>query len=477
VKTPTVLVVDDEPDLLSLIELTLTKLGLKVVALPSVVEAKKELASGVFDLCLTDMRLQDGTGLDVLNAIAALNLDLPTAVITAHGNTENAVAALKAGAFDYLAKPVSIDQLRALVKSALAIPKLASTSPTISKSAPSNATHSASPTASRALLGNAPAIERLRELLTRLSQTLAPVHIHGESGTGKELAARLLHEGGSRKAGPFIAVNCGAIPENLMEAEFFGAKKGAYTGANEDRAGFFQAANGGTLFLDEVADLPLTMQVKLLRAIQERSVRRVGATNEEPVDIRIVSATHKDLNTLVTSSLFRQDLFYRLSVIPITMPPLREIRTDISEIARALLTRLARGQTPPTISPAAANALEQYDFPGNVRELENVLERALALRTNQHIIDVDDLQLSPARDPAQRVVAEDTAAENTEAGLLPVRGELALPNYLDVVEKQVLVEALAACNGNRTQAARKLGITFRSIRYRLERLGLEPGDA
>ncbi len=478
-KTPTVLVVDDEPDLLALIELTLTKLGLNVVAHASVAHAKKALGEQRYDLCLTDMRLKDGTGLDVLAEIARLQLDLPTAVITAHGNTENAVAALKGGAFDYLAKPVSIDQLRALVRSALAIPQRAASQTHSSESAPKvqNGTSSSA----RTLLGDSPVIVKLRELLERLAISQAPVHVHGESGTGKELAARILHSAGPRASGPFIAVNCGAIPENLMEAEFFGARKGAYTGANEDRVGFFHAANGGTLFLDEVADLPLSMQVKLLRAIQERAVRRVGATAEESVDVRLVSATHKKLNDLVTNGLFRQDLFYRLSVIPVTMPALRDIRSDVPTIARALLKRLARGGDVAQLTAPAAHALAGYDFPGNVRELENLLERALALATNAGVVDVGDLQLTPhALDDADAEIIEDDTAPkvfsealSAATAVAPRAHDMSLQDYLDSVERHVIEDALAKARGNRTQAARGLGITFRSMRYRLERLGME----
>jgi two-component system, NtrC family, response regulator PilR len=305
---------------------------------------------------------------------------------------------------------------------------------------------------------------------------MAPVHVHGESGTGKELAARILHESGPRREGPFVAVNCGAIPETLMETEFFGAKKGAFTGAGEDRVGFFQAANGGTLFLDEVADLPLAMQVKLLRVIQEKTVRKVGATAEEPIDVRIVSATHKSLADLVAKGTFRQDLFYRLSVIPATMPALRDIRDDVGVIAQAVLRRIARSQAA-TLTPAAVQALARYDFPGNVRELENILERATALATNPNLIDAADLFLEPpdlseGGEPNGETAAT-LANETQAASSVPGRGTQSLQSYLDEVEKQVLLDAISQAGGNRTKAARLLGITFRSIRYRLERLGLD----
>jgi two-component system, NtrC family, response regulator PilR len=470
-KAPTVLVVDDEPDLLMLIEMTLAKLGLDVVVAGGVVEARAALSSRKFDLCLTDMRMKDGTGLDVLMEIQSRGLDLPAAVLTAHGNTDNAVAALKAGAFDYLAKPISIEQLRALVKNALAVPKREHAP--IAKATP------ASPVAERSLLGQSPPIVKLRELLTRLAGNMAPVHIHGESGTGKELAARILHGSGPRADAPFVAVNCGAIPETLMETEFFGAKKGAYTGSNEDRVGFFQAAHGGTLFLDEVADLPLSMQVKLLRVIQERSVRKVGSTVEEPVDVRLVSATHKSLPDLVAGNTFRQDLFYRLNVIPVTMPPLRDVREDIGTIATALLTRISR--TPLTLTPEAVDALQRYAFPGNVRELENILERGAALASIPGTLDAVDLQLEPSAmegaatapsEAAEATAPVEGVAAAPQSGV-PTRGKMPLHDYLDAVEKQALLEAIAQAKGNRTQAARLLGITFRSIRYRLERLDLE----
>ncbi len=468
---PTILVIDDEPDLLMLIELTLTKLGFNVTKAASVTEAKAFLAERSYDLCLTDMRLKDGLGLEVLQFIQDRKMDIPTAVLTAYGNTDNAVAALKAGAFDYLAKPVSIDQLRALVKSALSVPKAASNTAPVSKTVVATPAHGAATT--RTLLGSSASIEKLRELLQRLALGMAPVHVHGESGTGKELAARILHESGPRRDGPFVAVNCGAIPENLMETEFFGAKKGAFTGAGEERIGFFQAAHGGTLFLDEVADLPLAMQVKLLRVIQEKSVRKVGGTGEESIDVRIVSATHKSLSDLVAKGTFRQDLFYRLSVIPATMPALRDIREDVGVIAHAVLARITRSSAA-TLTPAAVQALARYDFPGNVRELENILERATALAVNPNLIDAPDLFLEP-HDLSENgePATADVPIETQAAPAVPGRGTQSLQSYLDEVEKQVLLDAISQAGGNRTKAARLLGITFRSIRYRLERLGLD----
>src|SRR5258706_8461681 len=357
-----VLIVDDEEDILELIELTLLRMGLDVDRATTVKGAIEKVQAGDYDLCLTDMRLPDGEGLELVQFISDNVSDLPVAVITAHGNTENAVAALKAGAFDYLAKPVSLEQLPTLVKSALSLPQ-----PTATKAS-----------SEQSMLGESAAIQQVRELIEKLARSEAPVHITGESGSGKELAARLIHQKGARRGQPFFPVNCGAIPENLMESEFFGYRKGAFTGADSDRDGFFQAAHGGTLFLDEVADLPLPMQVKLLRAIQEKKVRKVGATQEDTVDVRIISSTHQKLSALVDAGEFRQDLYYRLHVIELLMPSLREMREDIPLIANAILERLSRGN-PARLDPEAIEALERYPFPGNVRELENVLERGLSL--------------------------------------------------------------------------------------------------
>ena len=463
--TPRVLVVDDEPDLLTLMQLTLTKLGLEVITADSRQSAIDALDKQSYSLCLTDMNLGDGTGLDVLAAIAERGLDLPCAVITAFGNADNAVAALKAGAFDYLAKPVSLDQLRTLVKSAIKVPERRSGPPTgttASTAAPSSS-HGA-PT----LVGESPAIAALRTLLSKLANTHTATHVHGESGTGKELAARILHSNGPRAAGPFVAVNCGAIPENLMESEFFGYRKGAFTGAETDRDGFFQAATGGTLFLDEVADLPLSLQVKLLRAIQEKRVRKVGNTAEDAIDVRIVSATHKNLNSLVQSGLFRQDLFYRLNVLQVEMPALREIAADIPVIASRTLARVT-GNSGATLAAGALTALMRYSFPGNVRELENVLERAVALAENPMLIEASDLRLTVDDHPVTQAAASGASADvGTLAGRTP------LQDFLDRSERETLEMALVQTRGNRTQAAKLLGITFRSMRYRLERLGMEP---
>ncbi|HEX8010122.1 MAG TPA: sigma-54 dependent transcriptional regulator [Casimicrobiaceae bacterium] len=437
---PKVLVVDDEPDLLELLELTLSKMGLDTARAQSVAEAIRTLDSQPFDLCLTDMRLPDGEGLRVVEHIAEKDLDVPVAVITAFGSAENAVAALKAGAFDYLAKPVALEQLRALVKQALKVPE--------KPAAPS----------SYQLLGESQAIEQVRQMIDRLAKSQAPVFITGDSGSGKELAARMIHLGGPRAEQPFVPVNCGAIPENLMESEFFGYRKGAFTGAEADREGFFQAANGGTLFLDEVADLPLPMQVKLLRAIQEKRVRKVGSTTEEPVDVRIISATHKKLPALVDAGEFRQDLFYRLHVIELAMPSLREMREDIPTIADAILRKLSRA-APAKLDPAAVAALEAYPFPGNVRELENILERGLSLAADPQQITAEDLHLTP---PPEEVDAA-----------LPAGDKWPLQDYLDRVERTAINEALEKTRYNRTAAAKLLGITFRAMRYRMERLGIK----
>jgi two-component system response regulator PilR (NtrC family) len=442
---PRVLVVDDEADIRELLELALVRMGLEVVQASGVQQAKRRLDSERFNLCLTDMRMPDGEGMEVVRHIAERRLDVPVAVITAHGNLENAVAVLKAGAFDYLSKPVALDQLRALVNSALKLP---------SANVPTKE-------GGNSLLGSSPAMEQVRELIGRVARSQAPVHISGESGSGKELAARLIVEKSARSDQPFIAVNCGAIPENLMESEFFGYRKGAFTGADKDREGFFQAANQGTLLLDEVADLPISMQVKLLRAIQEKKVRRVGSTQEEPVDVRILSATHRDLAKCVQEGSFRQDLYYRLNVISIQMPSLREMHEDVPQIANRILERL-RGNTKAGFSTEALRELENYDFPGNVRELENIIERALAL-CQDGIITPADLQLMPT----QEVSTESKAGET---------GKYPLTDYLDRIEREAILGALRQTHFNRTAAAKILGVTFRALRYRMERLSITDED-
>jgi two-component system response regulator PilR (NtrC family) len=440
-----VLVVDDEADIRELVDLTLSRMGLAADCAGSVAEAREFLARQRYQLCLTDMRLPDGEGLELVQLIGQQYSETPVAVITAYGSAENAVAALKAGAFDYLAKPVALDQLRTLIKSAIELP------------APTSGEREAI----LQLIGDSRVMQTVRELIAKLARSQAPVYISGESGCGKELAARLIHAQSSRSGSPCIPVNCGAIPENLMESEFFGYRKGAFTGADQEREGFFQAANGGTLFLDEVADLPLSMQVKLLRAIQEKKVRKVGATAEEPVDVRLICATHQDLKACVEAGLFRQDLYYRLNVIELRMPPLRERAEDIPLLARTCLERLAQAnrRSPLPMTVEAEEALCRYSFPGNVRELENVLERATAL-CNGEAIEADDLQLAPAELCVDEGSGEGRCGESLET-------------YLDRIERQAILEAIQQTEGNRTAAARLLGITFRSLRYRLARLGIE----
>ena len=443
---PRVLIIDDEDDIRELLDLTLARMGLSADCAGTVADAKKLLAKEQYGLCLTDMRLPDGSGLDVVRLISGEYGTTPVAVITAFGSTDNAVAALKAGAFDYLAKPVALDQLRTLIKSAINLPRATTT-----KDASVNKIGSGT----AQLTGDSGAIVAVRELIGKLARSQAPVYISGESGSGKELAARLIHQCSSRRSLPFVPVNCGAIPENLMESEFFGYRKGAFTGADSDRDGFFQAANGGTLFLDEVADLPLTMQVKLLRAIQEKKVRKVGSTVEEPVDVRIVSATHRLLKNCVDAGSFRQDLYYRLNVIELKMPSLRERREDIPVLVDSLLSRMYPADRP-RLAPEAMRALSDYAYPGNVRELENILERATAL-CRDDLVTLDDLQL-----------VDDPAVVNGES----FSGET-LDDLLNRVEKQSILDALAKTDFNRTAAARLLGITFRSLRYRIERLGMD----
>ena len=486
-----VLVVDDEPDLLELLELTLVRMGLDVDRALTVGQARERLAQRSYALCLTDMRLPDATGMDLVTLIARDYPATPVAVITAFGSTENAVAALKAGAFDYLSKPVALDQLRSLVQSAVrAYGKDREAERTRTASGKANGGKSAAgegvgdAVMLARLLGNSGTMADVRAMIKRVARSQAPVAITGESGSGKELAARAVHDCSGRRDGPFVAVNCGAIPEQLVEAEFFGYRKGAFTGADADRDGFFQTAKGGTLFLDEVADLPLAMQVKLLRAIQERSVRRVGGMNEESVDVRLISATHQNLAQCVMQGRFRQDLFYRLNVIDIRIPPLRERRGDIPLLARHLLVQLAPDLA---LSQPAIEKLAAYDFPGNVRELGNILERSAALAESDEIGPADLNILGGASAttaiPASRhddsIDAGNAAREPSLATSGPPAGANAiglvgtLGDFLDNIERDLIEKALAQTRYNRTAAADLLGITFRQLRYRMQRLNIQ----
>ncbi|MDS4015121.1 MAG: sigma-54 dependent transcriptional regulator [Candidatus Accumulibacter sp.] len=440
-----VLVVDDEEDIRELLDLTVARMGLSADCAGSVGEARRLLEQQRYKLCITDMRLPDGDGLEIVRLISERYGETPVAVLTAHGSAQNAVAALKAGAFDYVAKPMALDQLRSLIRSALSLP---------SPNWPGEASHNVG-SAVEQLIGQSSAIEHVRQMIDRLARSQAPVYISGESGTGKELAARLIHARSARQAGPFIPVNCGAIPETLMESEVFGYRKGAFTGAESDRDGFFQAAKAGTLFLDEVADLPLPMQVKLLRAIQEKKVRKVGSAIEEPVDVRIISATHRTLKDCVEAGSFRQDLYYRLNVIELRMPPLRERQEDIEPLVDALLRRICAGK-PPRLDATAMQALQAYSFAGNVRELENILERAVALCTDD-TVRVDDLGL------VSEIAIGSGLGRTSET----------LDDYINRLEKQAILDALSKTNFNRTAAARLLGVSFRSLRYRIDRLGIE----
>lgn len=522
--SPRILIVDDEADLRELLELTLVKMGLDVDSAENLETARGYLSKNEYALVLTDMRLPDGLGIELVEQINAQFKNTPVAVITAYGSAENAVMALKAGAFDYLSKPIGLEQLRLMVRSALRFNQNdAVQTQSMSNDATQNACTGIVPSNAVAsvkqrLMGQSAAIVALRMQIARLARSMAPVAISGESGSGKELAARDIHALSARNDKPFIAVNCGAIPEALMEAEFFGYRKGAFTGAAEDRDGFFQAANGGTLLLDEVADLPLAMQVKLLRVIQERSVRKIGATQEEPIDVRIVSATHQNLHDCVGKGTFRQDLYYRLNVIELQLPPLRERLDDVALLANAILARFATAQQRAELTPAALDALRAYHFPGNVRELENILERALAF-ANEGLIEPEDLNLKFSARAAEvadarldtplavlatatsdsDIRAIDIATERTvdvagpsvptpasaaafeaadarsdsPANARPDSLPDSLPAHLDEVERQIIRRALAKTHFNRTQAAELLGISFRQLRYRMQRLNIQ----
>lgn len=495
---PRVLVIDDEPDLRTLYEVSLVREGYVVQSAESVEQALNALQHARFDAVISDMRLQDGLGLDILRFLSQSQRSERCVVITAYGSAENAVEALKAGAFDYLTKPVDLKQFRSVLAQAVRSTQSNQALPSQGGSAASVSTPAAEMTSSQSvtatsvdaaqtavsrapaalvrMVGDSAAMRMVRERVQKVARSMAPVLVRGESGTGKELVAQAVHACSHRAVGPFVAVNCGAIPEQLLEAEFFGARKGAYTGSTQDREGYFQAANGGTLFLDEIGDLPLAMQAKLLRAIQERSVRALGGTQEEPVDTRIVSATHHDLAALVAKGLFRQDLYYRLNVIEIMLPPLRERRADIPLLAQALLARIAAdtGQATRSVSSGMMDALQSYDLLGNVRELENILHRALALSDGDELeLEAQDIWVASS-EPASVKPALFVGAPEFQ----PLKHDnLAVPSdlqsHLDVQEKAILLRALTECGFNRTAAAARLGISLRQIRYRMVRLGID----
>ena len=445
VNRPAVLIVDDEPDLLELLSLTLRRMNLRTRTAPDLGTAQKLIRAEPFDLCLTDMRLPDGDGLDLVAWIQQNRADLPVAVITAHGSVESAVRALKLGAFDFVSKPLDLGGLRKLIDNAI---RLGARPP--------------AETGRPRLIGHSAPMAQLRELIARVARSEAPVHISGESGTGKELVARLIHESGARREREFVAVNCGAIPTELMESEFFGHRRGSFTGAVVDKKGLIQAAEGGTLFLDEVADLPLHMQVKLLRVVQEKTVRPVGESSEEKVDVRILSATHKSLTELVALGQFREDLFYRINVIELHVPSLRERPEDIPDIAHAVLLRLGRRANSPTPSIAddALAMLQSYSFPGNVRELENVLERALTLCLGG-LITAEHIKLRTAARPQPPAAHVEHAAPG------------ALGYHLEDIERSAILRALEKTRYNKTAAAKLLGMSFRALRYRIKKLGIE----
>jgi two-component system response regulator PilR (NtrC family) len=442
---PSVLVIDDEPDLCELLSITLQRMDLNPRTANTVAMAQRLLKTERFELCLTDMQLPDGDGLELVQWMQQYTPSVPVAVITAHGNMETAVRALKLGAFDFVSKPLDLAGLRKLVAAAIKLSGAADTDTSVF---------------GPRLLGTSAAMQHLREMIARVARSQAPVHIFGESGTGKELVAKLIHESGPRRDGPFIPVNCGAIPTELMESELFGHKRGSFTGAVSDKKGLIQSAEGGTLFLDEIADLPLHMQVKLLRVIQEKSVRPIGEQQEVAIDVRILSATHRILSQLVADGRFREDLFYRVNVIELRVPSLRERLEDVQELAESVLRRLGRRMkvAPPAIGKDALAALESYGFPGNVRELENILERAITLSTGGEV-HANDIQLRPT-------TAGAPASANAPSGG-------ALGDHLEDIEREAILRALEQTRYNKTAAAKVLGMSFRALRYRIKKLGIE----
>ena len=481
-QAPRILVIDDEPDLRTLYELTLLREGYRVEAASDLAEARQQLRDHRFDAVISDMRLPDGLGLELLREMVQAQRTERCVVITAHGSAENAVEALKAGAFDYLTKPVDLKQFRSVVASAIQGTRdamlLASTqeltaSPpdTAKRNLASKRKLGSAPSALENLVGHSASMQAVKSRIVKVAGSMAPVLIQGESGTGKELVARAVHDCSHRSSGPFVAVNCGAIPENLLEAEFFGARKGAYTGSGQDRVGYFQAAQGGTLFLDEIGDLPFVMQSKLLRAIQERVVRPLGSSQEDMVDVRIVSASHKDLSEEVASKHFRQDLYYRLNVIVIAIPPLRERLEDLPDLCEALLARICResGFSVPRMPEPVLEQLRTHAFNGNVRELENILHRAVALGEGAELL----LDTPHAHKP--QTLATDTAAQTAAAPSAAAMPEN-LQDYLDAQERDILCRVLHDTRYNRTAAAGKLGMSLRQIRYRIARLGIAMPD-
>lgn len=459
--TKLVLVVDDEPDIRELLEITLARMHITCFTAATLGEAERLLQQHRFNLCLTDMHLPDGNGLDLVKHIQEQAPHTPVAVITAYGSVDTAIAALKSGAFDFVSKPVDLQRLRELVENALKL----------------NDNDAPVPADDSPILGKSSAILELKAQIEKLARSQAPVYIWGESGSGKELVARQIHQRGPRCSFPFIAVNCGAIPSELMESEFFGHKKGSFTGAHNDKEGLFQAAHKGTLFLDEVADLPLHMQVKLLRVIQEKSVKPIGSAHEFPVDVRIISATHKNLHDEVQAQRFRQDLFYRINVIQLNVPSLRQRKEDIPLLTTAFLQKLAKqnGLPVPKIETTAQYALNSFDFPGNIRELENILERALTLCEN-HCIKEEHLQLSSSHPSEANAALFSHATPSAPPAAVPSSSEASLEDQLQSIEKQRILKALEETRWNRTAAAKKLGMTFRSLRYRLKKLGLDQDD-